>query len=396
MERGWRVTVVDRNRAERDGCSFGNAGMIVPSHFIPLAAPGAVGKGLKWMLDPGSPFYMKPRASWDLLDWALKFWKACNGDHVRRASPLLRDLNLASRACYEELAMRGDEFGLNKAGTLMLCQTAHALDEEAKTAESARALGLSAEVLDARATADLDPAVRMNVVGSVYFPDDCNVVPGRLVNALQRRLAAHGAQFIWSTEVIGCNVENRTIVAVMPKEGDAIQGDEFVLAAGAWSAKLARSLGLDIPMQGGKGYSLTLARPPVLPRSAAILTEARVAVSPMGDALRVGGTMEIAGLDQSVSARRVRSIIEAATRYYPDLAPADFDGIEPWQGLRPCSPDGLPYLGRTSRVSNLLLATGHAMMGVSLAPISGKLVSQLIAGEPPDIDIALLSPDRYH
>ncbi len=396
VERGWRVTVVERNRAERDGCSFGNAGMIVPSHFIPLAAPGAVGKGLKWMLDPGSPFYMKPRASWDLLDWALKFWKASNGDHVRRASPLLRDLNLASRACYEELAMRGDEFGLNKAGTLMLCQTAHALDEEAKTAESARALGLSAEVLDARATADLDPAVRMNVVGSVYFPDDCNVVPGRLVNALQRRLAAHGAPFIWSTEIIGCHVENRRIVAVMPKEGDAIQGDEFVLAAGVWSAKLARGLGLDIPMQGGKGYSLTLARPPVLPRSAAILTEARVAVSPMGDALRVGGTMEIAGLDQSVSARRVRSIIEAATRYYPDLAAADFDGIEPWQGLRPCSPDGLPYLGRTSRVSNLFLATGHAMMGVSLAPISGKLVTQLIAGEPPDIDIALLSPDRYH
>jgi len=149
-------------------------------------------------------------------------------------------------------------------------------------------------------------------------------------------------------------------------------------------------------LQAGKGYSLTLSSPRKLPRSAALLAEARVAVSPMGDALRVGGTMELSGLDESIDPIRVRSIIDAFVRYYPDFSRDDFQGIAPWGGLRPCSPDGLPYIGRTSRAANLLVGTGHAMMGVSLAPITGRLLAQLIAGERPRIDLAPLSPDRYH
>ena len=155
-------------------------------------------------------------------------------------------------------------------------------------------------------------------------------------------------------------------------------------------------MGLKLPLQAGKGYSLTLQTPRKLPGPAAILAEARVAVSPLGDALRVGGTMELAGLDESIDPLRVQSIVDAFVRYYPDFSPDDFRGIAPWRGLRPCSPDGLPYVGRTSRAANFLVATGHAMMGVSLAPITGKLLAQLIAGEQPRIDLSLVSPDRYH
>ena len=179
-KRGFDVTVVERNAAQRDGTSFGNAGMIVPSHFIPLAAPGMVALGLKWMWNPASPFYIKPRLDAGLLGWAIKFWRAANAEHVRRSAPLIRDLSLASRACFEEFAARPEmDFGLVKKGLLMLCRTGHALREEAKTAEQARALGIPAEVLDAKQTAALDPVARMDVAGSVYFPKDCHFSPAR-------------------------------------------------------------------------------------------------------------------------------------------------------------------------------------------------------------------------
>ncbi len=395
-ERGWRVTIVDSNGEQRDGCSYGNAGMIVPSHFIPLAAPGAVVQGLKWMLNPASPFYIRPRLSFELLEWGVKFWRASSAAHVARAAPLLRDLNLASRACYHELAGAGMDLGIVDRGTLILCRTRHGLDEESKTAEHARALGLEAHVLGADETAAVDPGARMDVVGSVHYPVDSNLVPGRAMAALQRELTQRGARFAWHTEVTGFRIDRAALQTARLANGKEIAADEFVLAAGSWSAKLGAAAGLNVPLQAGKGYSLTLSSPRKLPRTAAILTEARVAVSPMGDALRVGGTMELSGLDESINPARVRSIIDAFVRYYPDFSHDDFDGVAPWRGLRPCSPDGLPYIGRTSRVSNLLVGTGHAMMGVSLAPITGKVLAQLIAGEPPQIDLSLLSPDRYH
>ncbi|MGH8665214.1 MAG: NAD(P)/FAD-dependent oxidoreductase [Burkholderiales bacterium] len=395
-QRGWRVTVVERQPEQRDGCSFGNTGLIVPSHFVPLAAPGVISQGLKWMRDPGSPFYMKPRASWDLIDWGRKFWRAANVEHVRRAAPVLRDLSLASRECYEALADTDNDFQFARTGVLVLCKTPQALDEEAEVANHAAALGLRAEVLDAAATAALDPGVRMDVAGAVHFPQDCNVVPERLIAGLQRRLSAHGVRFAWNTEAVGWQLDGDRVAAVKLGAEAEIRADAFVLAAGSWSSELARGLGLKLPLQAGKGYSLTLAQPRRSPRICAVLAEARVAVSPMGGALRFGGTMEMCGLDESVNPIRVRSIVAAVPRYYPDFTPADFDGIRPWRGLRPCSPDGLPYVGRTSRCANLAIATGHAMLGVTLGPITGQLVAQVLSGEQPELDLTLLSPDRYH
>ncbi len=395
-QRGWRVTIVERQPQQRDGCSFGNTGMIVPSHFVPLAAPGVISQGLEWMRDPGSPFYVKPRASWDLIDWGLKFWQASNAGHVRRAAPVLRDLSLASREMYESLAGPDNDFGLARRGVLVLCKTRRALDDEAEVAKQASALGLCAEVLDAAAAAALDPGLRMDVAGAVHFPQDCNLVPERLIAGLQSRLLARGVSFAWNTSVVGWRLDGERILAVKLNAEAEIQADAFVLAAGAWSSALARRLGLKIPMQAGKGYSLTLTQPRQSPMLCAVLAEARVAVSPMGSALRFGGTMEIDGLDESVNPIRVRSIVDAVTRYYPDFAPADFEGVRPWRGLRPCSPDGLPYVGRTSRFANLTVATGHAMLGISLGPITGQLIAQILSGERPELDLTLLSPDRFH
>ncbi len=449
--RGHRVTVLDRDPEQRDGCSFGNAGMIVPSHFVPLAAPGMVALGLKWMWNPGSPFYIKPRLDWELLNWGWQFWRAANRRQVERAEPLLRDLNFASRAAYEELAYgapvsdpacfsadappAGSEtgtprarsigdFGLVKRGLLMLCKTLHTLDEEAKFAARANELGVPAQVLDAKQTAALDPGMTMDVAGAVYFPKDAHLSPNRFMAALKAQCERLGVEFRWNVDAAGVVNEGGRLTELAIRPGIAgtdistlsftggpqhsssanssktsgvehISADEFVLAGGSWSPLLAHELGLRLPMQAGKGYSLTLPRPRELPQLCSILTEARVAVTPMGDTLRIGGTMEIAGLNEDINPLRVRGIIKSVPGYFPKFAEADFDGIQPWCGLRPCSPDGLPYLGRTAKFGNLTIATGHAMMGLSLGPVTGQLVAQLLAGETPAFDLALLSPDRF-
>ncbi len=396
-QRGWRVTLVERNAQRRDGSSFGNAGMIVPSHFVPLAAPGMVALGLKWMWNPASPFYVKPRLSWELIDWGLKFWRAATPQHVRRAAPLLRDLSLASRHCFEQLAASpGTDFGLIKKGMLLLCKTAHALDEEARTAALACELGLTAEVIDARQAAALDAGARMDIAGAVYYCGDCHFTPDRFMARLEGDLVAANARFHWDTEVLGWQVERgRQIRAVKLSGGGAIEADEFILCGGSWSPLALRNLGLKLPLQAGKGYSLTLKKPRQSPRTCAILVEARVAVTPMAETLRFAGTMEIAGLNQDIHPLRVRGIINAASSYYPEFEHSDFAGVEPWSGLRPCSPDGLPYIGRTAKFDNLSIATGHSMMGMSLGPITGKLMAQVLDGETPQIDLVQLSPDRY-
>lgn len=394
VARGWRVTILERNGAERDGCSFGNTGMVVPSHFVPLAAPGMVGLALRWMWNPGSPFYVKPRASPDLISWGLKFWGASNEAQMHRGAKLLRDLALASRDCYAELVSQQDDFGFAARGLLALCKSEHALEEEARTAELARELGITAEVLDAKQTAAREPGIRMDVAGSVYFPQDSNLAPDQFIRSMERRLSNGGVEFAWKTEVIDWRIEGGTIRAVKTGSSE-IEADEFLLCAGSWSPALARQLDLKLPLQPGKGYSLTLERPRKAPRLCALLTEARVAVSPMNGALRFGGTMELAGLNEEINPIRVRAIADAAQRYYPELMPEDFAGLKPWRGLRPCSPDGLPYIGRPGNLSNLVVATGHAMLGITLGPITGKLCGQILSGERPALDMTSLSPDRH-
>jgi D-amino-acid dehydrogenase len=237
--------------------------------------------------------------------------------------------------------------------------------------------------------------VELNVRGAVYFPLDCHLSPQRLMSSLESALVERHCQFLWDTECVGFEMQKQTIRQIKTSQGD-IDGDEFVICGGAWSGQIGRMVGMSLRLQAGKGYSVTLDRPPQLPNICSILKEARVAVTPMGSTLRFGGTMEIVGTDQSISPGRLRGIVRSIPEYFPRFRSADFDGCQPWVGLRPCSPDGLPYLGRTARWSNLLVATGHGMMGISLSMISGRIVGELIDGIQPSIaSLELLSPDRY-
>lgn len=395
QRRGHRVTIVERAPEARDGCSFGNAGMIVPSHFIPLAAPGMVAKGLKHCLNSKSPFYLRPRLDADLASWCWKFFRASRREHVARAAPLLRDLSLASRALFEELAAETkNEFGLTTRGLLMLCRTRAAFDHEAAVADQAVRLGVPAKALSAKDAAALDPAVKMDIAGAVHFPLDCHLTPQRFMATLLDLVRAGGATLLWSREVSAWKTSGPRIAAAVTPDGE-IAADEFVLAGGSWSPAIVRDLQLKLPLQPGKGYSLTLPHPPRLPALCSILTEASVAVTPMGTALRVGGTMELGGFDDRVRPERVRQIVEALPKYFPEFRAEDFRDVPVWFGYRPCSPDGLPYVGRFGRYANLTAATGHAMMGLSLAPVTGRLVAEILSNEKPSIAIDALNPDRF-
>jgi len=394
---GLEVTVVERSGEEgHDHCALGSAGYISPSHVLPLAQPGMMWQGLRWMLNSRSPFYIEPRLDTELLRWGWLFWRASSTRQVARAAPLLRDLCLQSRALYEELDdLTGNRSELQKVGLLNLCRTAEGLEHEIQgLARVANELGVEARVLDAGQTAALGLGVKLAIAGSVYFPIDAHLTPARFCAALKELLKELGVRFRWHTTLFGWRTSDRRLAAVQTTSGD-LTADEFVLTGGSWSGDMLAGLGLRLPLQAGKGYSLTLPRPRFRITTPFILTERRVALTPMGEALRLGGTMEIAGHNDRIRQERIEQIKAAVMAYLPEFTEEDFTGIKPWYGYRPVSPDGLPYLGRIGRYSNLTAACGHAMLGVTLAPITGRLVADVLTGRNPSVDLTLLNPDRY-
>ncbi len=388
-QEGREVLVLEREQEQGDNCSRENAGMIVPSHFTPLAAPGVVTQGLKWLLDAESPFYVRPRLSLELARWGLSFISCANSRHVKASAGLLRDLQLASRELFKDLSSHFD-FGLQRRGLLMLCESSDFLKEEEELAGKAQELGLRVEVCDPDRLRELDPAVEMNAQGGIWYEQDCHLNPGEFLNGLKEKLMAVGGELQY-----GCKVRGVGEGIVELEGGERIQGAEIIVAGGAWTSGLARSLGTRVPLQGGKGYSMTLQNPGALPQLCSLLGEAKVAITPIGDSLRVAGTMEICGEDLSINERRVQGIIKAACRVFPDLQQEEFEGVRRWSGLRPCSPDGLPYLGRVEGKEKVLVASGHAMLGLSLGPITGKLVSEIVAGRAPTIPVEQLAVDRF-
>jgi D-amino-acid dehydrogenase len=276
----------------------------------------------------------------------------------------------------------------------MAFRTAAGFEAAGREAERLRSFGVGARVLDARATVESEPGLRTRgVVGSVSFPDDAQLVPEQFVKGLADRARREGVEVVTSADVLAFDRRNGRILAARTSAGD-FAGDEFVLAAGSSSDRLARRLGLRLPIEGGKGYSVTFDRLAWRPRRPLMLGEDRLAITPMGDRVRLSGTLELAAPDLSVDRRRALALLNTAGRWLDGLPPAA-EGMEVWTGLRPCTPDGLPLLGRVRDVRNLIVATGHAMLGVSLAPISGWLIRQLMGGEETELPLESLSPERF-
>lgn len=391
---GHQVTIIEQSDLTT-GCSFGNAGMIVPSHIVPLAAPGMISKGIRWMFNSTSPFYVKPRLSGDLVKWGYHFYKSATKEHVAKSAPALKYLSLFSKAMYQQLAKDLPfDFGYHERGLLMLYKTKETEHEEAEMATLANQHGLEAHVLSAQEVQKLEPDVKVDVRGGIYFPGDAHITPQVLVTQLINYLKQQSVVFQTKTIVTDFIIDDGAIKSIKTTTQD-FEFDEVIIATGSWSGGVAAKLGLSIPMQAGKGYSFTLPHVEKNVRIPSIFLEARVAVTPMGDSLRFGGTMEITGVDHTISMNRVKGIVDSIPNYYPEMKVALPEVSDVWHGLRPCSPDGLPYIGKSSKIKNLTIATGHSMMGLSQGPGTGKLVSEIIDQEKTSINLAAFSPQRF-
>jgi D-amino-acid dehydrogenase len=390
--RGASVTLLEKGEI-CSGSSYGNAGWIFPSHSMPLPAPGVVGQSIRWLVDRESPLYVRPRPSPALARWLFEFVRASTEEKMRRTFALNRELSLVSRDLYEKLAATpGLDFGYRQRGILMVCRHAAALRELEREVRLLEELGGEARMLEGSELRELEPAVAPDVAGGGHLPADAHIDPAEFVLGLAREAARLGVDVRTNTEVMQIERPGRGESRVIATRGE-FRCDELVLAAGAWSAELARPLGLRIPIQPAKGYSVTVQRSDRVREVPLMLSEARIGVTPLGDRLRFAGTLELAGLDLSINRRRVEAILRAVRSYLPGAR--GLERVETWRGLRPCTPDDLPVIGRPRAVPGFVVATGHGMTGIAQGPVTGKLVAQLVSGEPPELDVSPFTPDRF-
>ncbi|WP_262909029.1 NAD(P)/FAD-dependent oxidoreductase [Leeuwenhoekiella parthenopeia] len=390
---GHEVTVIDQSAMD-SGASYVNAGYLTPSHIIPLAAPGVMKQGLKWMLSSKSPLYIKPRLNAGFLKWTMAFNSSCTYKNVAKAIPAIRDINLLSRDLYAAIKEAENfSFQLEKKGLLMLCQSDHMLEEEGHTVAMAHKEGLPAKMLSAEEVQQKMPDAKLNIKGAAYYECDWHTTPGEFMHEFKVFLEESGVKFLKHEQVTDFGKQGEKITKVQTQSGKEIEADEVILATGAWAGTLNKKLNLNILMQAGKGYRInsTAETGITLP---SILCEAKVAITPMNGFTRFAGTMEIAGINHDINKARVDAIAQAVPRYFENVTITEAEKADAQCGLRPVTPDGLPYIGRTSKWQNLTLAAGHAMMGWSLGPATGLLVSEVINGTKPSLDLSVYNPDR--
>ena len=393
--KGHQVTIVDKDIIG-DACSLGNAGILVPSHFIPYVTAGLFANGPQWMSDNRSPFQANLDNSEESRRWFDIFRSCANAEHARDCAEILRDLHGTSKELFEQIRAEGKiYFDLNCQGLLVVYRTEEVEAEEIEVAHMARELGYDVEILSGEEVQARNPGIRIDVRGGVLFRSDAHINPGDFMEAMTGLLRQRGVQLL-----DGCPVEafeeskpGRVTALFTPK--GRIEADEFVLAAGAWSGELMKQLNVRLPMRSGKGYSVTLSQPCQQSASPLILAEIRGAITPMGHSMRLGGTMEVCGVDLSLNNEKVEMLYNRIPEYLPDFPAELTTREEVWSGLRPCTPDGLPYIGRIDGYSNLISATGHAMLGISMGPVTGQMVAELVDGDQPTLPLDQMNPNRF-
>lgn len=446
LRAGRHVVVIDAGRVG-GGSSHGNCGTITPSHATPLAAPGMLGQALRWMLQPDAPLYVKPRLDAALARWLLHFATRCNARDYRASAAAKAVLLNASRALLEENIRREKlDCEFSTQGSIYVYRNPAALDAAHLMTDTLRRYGVQAQTLDAVTLAREEPALREGMAGGVLFPGDAALRPDRLVAELARRVRELGGRIVEHAcmetvarthdgrverVVVRCTapVDVRSVSAdgaigsmhvphavqtedakkiLQPTQAAGAPSDEVappgtdridwapaevVLATGAWSPRFAAQLGLRIPIQPGKGYSITYSLPARVPRRPLVLRERSVCVTAWGSGFRLGSTMEFSGYDATLNRTRLAALPRGAAEYLRD--PAGPEKREEWFGWRPMTWDDLPLLGRVPGASNLLLATGHGMLGVSMSAITGRVIADLVIAREAVLDLAPYSPARF-
>ncbi len=393
QKEGHQVTVIDKSDITF-GASFVNAGYITPSHIIPLASPGMITKGLKMMLNSASPLYMKPRWDIDFFKWSWYFKKSSTKAKVEKAIPFIKDINILSRELFEDIKSSGDlgDFQLERKGLLMLYKTQASYEHEMEVAQKASFLGLEVRELNKSQLKKIEPNIKIDAEGAIHYECDGHTTPTEIMPKMLHFLREVGVKIQTNEEVIDLSLVNGKISEVKTTKGD-YAADEVVLAAGSWSGKLAKRLKIKLPLQPGKGYRINVVRPLGISMPA-VLMESNMAVTPMKGFTRFAGTMEFSGINDYIRKERVEAIAAGAQKFYPELEITVEEKANAQTGMRPVTPDGLPYIGRSSKIKNLTFATGHAMMGWSLGPATGKLVSEIIGDKKTAMDISAFVPER--
>jgi D-amino-acid dehydrogenase len=392
-KRGASVTVLERSEVGA-GSSKGNAGWIVPSYSIPISSPHSISSGLKWMLDSTSPFYIKPRLDVDLASWLLKFVSSSKREKVLRAIPLLRDLNRTSLRLLETMiAEEAIDCHYHRNGVLTLFITDHEMRDGEEEVELLQRFGIQIEMIGREEVERKAPIASESVRGGMFSSEDAHMDPYAFLKGLADAVVRSGVEIRTGTPSIGFDTGNGRILSVNTPER-RYRPDFVVLAAGAWTAPIARQLQISLPIQPAKGYSLTMERSGEIPEVPMMLGESKVAVTPLEGRVRFAGTLELSGFGLEINRRRVEAILDGVRKYLR-IEPSGAGDAEVWAGLRPCTPDGVPLIGMSRRWSNLVIASGHCMLGVSMGPVTGEIVARLISGEPTEFDMAMLAPERF-
>ncbi len=393
QKKGAEVTVIDKGDLT-DGCSYGNAGLIVPSHVIPLASPGMLHKGMINLFKPASSVAARIAPNAGLLHWYLRFTGAATEKHVRESIPVLKDLSLFSKGLYQQMKALGElGFPFWEKGLLMLYKSQETGDELLKEAEIARRAGLEVSELSRNDVFLLEPDAMPDVLGGVYYHSDDHLNPAALMKSLINHLEHSGVQLIRNCALAKIKTSGTKAIGVETSQG-TFGFDQLVITVGMWSSPIMKQLGLRLAVQPGKGYSFKVKTSAEI-HLPALLSDANVAVTPLGNGLtQFGGGMEIGYGDMKIRRTRVDQIIKAVGEFYPSEKGIEIKDEQIWQGHRPCSFDGLPFIGQVPQFGNVFIGTGHSMMGVTLAPATGLLLSELISGENTSLYLSPFSLNR--
>lgn len=392
-EAGCRVTVIDKDGVAQ-GCSHGNCGYICPSHVLPLTEPGAISIALKSLFKPDAPFRVKPRLSPALWVWMLQFARRCTHRQMLAGAGPLKAILDSSMSEYRRLVAAGTlDCEWKEKGLLYVFRTAKGM---AGFAEADRLLserfGVSATRIEGGDLPDLEPALKPGLAGAFNYPDDTHVRPDVLARNWAARLRDKGVEIVEQCELNAVEKREGKAVRLATSKG-GMEADKYVFAAGALSARLGTELQCRIPIEPGKGYSVTMTRPKICPKRPMLFPEHKVGVTPFDAGYRLGSMMEFAGFDESIREQRIQQLRKSAEPYLVEPYTEDIE--EKWFGWRPMTWDSLPIIGRAPRLENAWLATGHNMLGLSLGPATGRLIAEMIQDEETHIDAKPFSPGRF-
>jgi D-amino-acid dehydrogenase len=394
-KRGANVTVLERGQIGK-AASYGNAGSITPGH-PPINKPGRVRQALKSLFEPLSPLYIAPKPDLSLARWLWLFSRTCSERHLETSMQSLAPLGWASRKLFDEVVETENlDCFFRRDGYYEVFLTERGWESAKQEAGMISRFGFHPQVIAADALREREPAFHERLVGGVFHPEAATVNPHRFVLELAQRAERKGVLFRTGQEVAGLRIDRGQLCGVQTRSGELIEGGAVVLAGGAYIAPLLHQLGIDFPLQAAKGYHCDCVceeGKPALLRQACVLGESMVFCTPMDGFVRFAGTLEFSGVNHQMRRPRLEQITKAASRYLKTMEGAAVRSE--WCGLRPCLPDGLPAIGPVERYPGLFVATGHAMMGLTLGPVTGQLIAEWILEGSPSLNLAAFRPDRF-